>query len=38
MDAVQYLIQQPETGVVTFLIGWLCGVFVGGMVALVAVK
>lgn len=38
MDALRYLIAQPETGVVVFLIGWLCGVFVGGMVALVAVK
>lgn len=38
MDALEYLIRQPETNIVVFLVGWLCGIFVGGMVALVAVK
>lgn len=38
MDALEYLIGLPETNMVVFLVGWMCGCLVGGIVALVAVK
>lgn len=36
MDALQYLIVQPETRVVVFLIGWSLGIVCGALLAMAA--
>lgn len=38
MDALQYLIVQPETQVVVWLGGWVLGVTVGSLLALVVTR